>query len=80
KYNGSYYDDLNLASSLNSPNITYYDKSSLKKCALNPTTLGKYYFQISRYHEEVFFELLKPYYPSIKNLPKAWSKEMIEKM
>ncbi|ENQ6620246.1 hypothetical protein ACEQH1_001619, partial [Campylobacter lari] len=80
KYNGSYYDDLNLASSLNSPNITYYDKSSLKKCALNPSTLGKYYFQISRYHEEVFFELLKPYYPSIKNLPKGWSKEMIEKM
>ncbi|MCR8678252.1 hypothetical protein CAMP5053_08550, partial [Campylobacter sp. S4:11] len=34
KYNGSYYDDLNLASSLNSPNITYYDKSSLKKCTL----------------------------------------------
>ncbi|WP_261530553.1 hypothetical protein, partial [Campylobacter lari] len=70
KYNGSYNDDLNLASSLNSPNITYYDKSSLKKCTLNPSTLGKYYFQISRYHEEVFFELLKPYYPSIKNLPK----------
>ncbi|STA74166.1 Uncharacterised protein [Campylobacter lari] len=80
KYNGSYYDELNLASSLDSPNTICHDKNSIKKCILNPSTLGKYYFQISRYHEEVFFELLKPYYPSIKNLPKGWSKEMIEKM
>ncbi|MCR6583815.1 hypothetical protein CINS5937_07280 [Campylobacter insulaenigrae] len=80
KYDGSYYDDLNLASSLNSPNIIYYDKSFLEKCTLNPSTLGKYYFQISRYHEEVFFELLKPYLPDRKNLPQGWSKEMLEKM
>ncbi|WP_257938263.1 hypothetical protein [Campylobacter lari] len=80
RYNGSYYDELNLASSLDSPNIICYDKNSIKKCILNPSTLGKYYFQISRYYEEVFFELLKPYYPSIKNLPKGWNKEMIEKI
>ncbi|ECW8953838.1 hypothetical protein F5R70_00005 [Campylobacter lari] len=80
KYNGSYYDELNLASSLDSPNIICYDKNSIKKCILKPSTLGKYYFQINKYHEEVFFELLKPYYPSIKNLPKGWSKEMVEKM
>ncbi|QOR00542.1 hypothetical protein [Campylobacter sp. 2014D-0216] len=80
KYNGSYYDELNLASSLDSPNIICYDKSSIKKCILSPSTLGKYYFQISRYHEEVFFELLRPYYPNMKNLPKGWNKEMIEKI
>nr|MCR6527207.1 hypothetical protein [Campylobacter lari]MCR6539275.1 hypothetical protein [Campylobacter lari]MCR6556420.1 hypothetical protein [Campylobacter lari] len=80
KYNGSYYDELNLASSLDSPNIICYDKNSIKKCILKPSTLGKYYFQINKYHEEVFFELLKPYYPSIKNLPKGWSKEMVEKI
>lgn len=80
KYNGLYYDELNLASSLDSPNIIYYDNNSLKKCILIPSTLGKYYFQISRYHKEVFFELLKPYYPDVKNLPKGWNKEMIEKI
>ncbi|WP_151899174.1 hypothetical protein [Campylobacter armoricus] len=62
------------------PNIRYTKKNNQMEEFYIPSTLGKYYFQISRYHEEVFFELLKPYYPDIKNLPKGWGKEMIEKI
>ncbi|OCX43085.1 hypothetical protein A7X81_01480 [Campylobacter ornithocola] len=61
------------------PNILYTKKNNQMEEFYIPSTLGKYYFQISRYHNEVFFELLKPYYPDIKNLPKGWCKEMIEK-
>lgn len=71
KYNGLSYNELIL---LDSPNVIHYGET-LK---LIPSALGKYYFELL-HQKEVYIELLRPYYPSIKDLPEGWDNKMLEK-
>ncbi|WP_270980270.1 hypothetical protein [Campylobacter helveticus] len=78
-FDGLLYDDLNLASYLKSPNVVYYEeKKWIERRKLIPSVLGKYYFEFA-YQEGVYIELLRPYYPSIKDLPEGWDNKMLEK-
>ncbi|EEA6140371.1 hypothetical protein G3Z92_000005 [Campylobacter jejuni] len=36
------------------------------------------YFELS-YQKGIYIELLRPYYPSIKDLPEGWDNKMLEK-
>ena len=73
------YDYLNLASYIKSPNVVYYEeKKWIERRKLIPSVLGKYYFEFA-YQEGVYIELLRPYYPSIKDLPEGWDNKMLEK-
>ncbi len=49
-----------------------------RRCKAYPFALGKYYFELS-YQKGVYIELLRPYYPSIKDLPEGWDNKMLEK-
>lgn len=78
-FDGLLYDDLNLASHLKSPNVVHYEEEkNIEKRKLIPSALGKYYFEFY-YQKGVYFELLHPYYPNIKDMPKAWDNKMLEK-
>ncbi|PZT47215.1 hypothetical protein B6S12_10255 [Helicobacter valdiviensis] len=68
----------NSKSPFDSPNFVYSDGNYHGSKKLVPSALGKYYFELS-YQEEVYIELLRPYYPSIKDLPKGWDNKMLEK-
>lgn len=46
----------------------YYSYKSLNSSG--PSTLGKYYFQLS-YQKEIYIELLQKYYPSMTNPPQG---------
>ncbi|EHT8119555.1 hypothetical protein KXN09_000533, partial [Campylobacter jejuni] len=61
-----------------SPNFVYSDGNYHGDAKLIPSALGKYYFELS-YQKGVYIELLRPYYPSIKDLPEGWDNKMLEK-
>ena len=46
---------------------------------VKPSPLGKYYFELSD-NKSVYIEFFPRIYPSITNLPKGWSKEMMQKL
>lgn len=62
--------------SFESPNLTH--SSEKEEYKFTPSILGKYYFRLI-YQEKVYIELLHPYYPSSKDLPKDWDNKMLEK-
>ncbi|MGX2972979.1 hypothetical protein [Helicobacter sp. T3_23-1059] len=74
-----------------SPNIDMSDFCNDKEpCSLRedifnkitkvkPSPLGKYYFELSD-NKSVYIEFFPRIYPSITNLPKGWSKEMMQKL
>lgn len=65
-------------SPFDSPNFVYSDGNCHGDAKLIPSALGKYYFELS-YQKEIYIELLRPYYPSIKDLPEGWDNKMLEK-
>ncbi len=65
-------------SPFDSPNFVYSDGNYHGDAKLVPSALGKYYFELL-YQKEIYIELLRPYYPSIKDLPEGWDNKMLEK-
>ncbi|HEB7554786.1 TPA: hypothetical protein RZH69_001801 [Campylobacter coli] len=65
-------------SPFDSPNFVYSDGDYHGDAKLVPSALGKYYFELL-YQKEIYIELLRPYYPSIKDLPEGWDNKMLEK-
>lgn len=65
-------------SPFDSPNFVYSDGNYHGDVKLVPSALGKYYFELL-YQKEIYIELLRPYYPSIKDLPEGWDNKMLEK-
>ncbi len=65
-------------SPFDSPNFVYSDGNYHGDAKLVPSVLGKYYFELL-YQKEIYIELLRPYYPSIKDLPEGWDNKMLEK-
>ncbi|HEB9322204.1 TPA: hypothetical protein RZK33_001522 [Campylobacter coli] len=65
-------------SPFDSPNFVYSDGNYHGDAKLIPSALGKYYFELL-YQKEIYIELLRPYYPSIKDLPEGWDNKMLEK-
>lgn len=65
-------------SPFDSPNFVYSDGNYRGDAKLVPSALGKYYFELL-YQKEIYIELLRPYYPSIKDLPEGWDNKMLEK-
>lgn len=65
-------------SPFDSPNFIYSDGNYHGDAKLVPSALGKYYFELL-YQKEIYIELLRPYYPSIKDLPEGWDNKMLEK-
>lgn len=72
-------------SPFDSPNSSYYDGYNptylghKEKRKQVPSTLGKYYFQLS-YQKEIYIELLQKYYPSMTNSPQGWNKKMMKRL
>ncbi|HEB7537110.1 TPA: hypothetical protein RZH73_001760 [Campylobacter coli] len=69
---------VNSKSPFDSPNFVYSDGDYHGDAKLVPSALGKYYFELL-YQKEIYIELLRPYYPSIKDLPEGWDNKMLEK-
>ncbi len=65
-------------SPFDSPNFVYSDGNYHGDAKLVPSALGKYYFELL-YQKEIYIELLRPYYPNIKDLPEGWDNKMLEK-
>lgn len=63
-----------------SPNIIPYNPFIMQfELKFKPSPLGKYYFELT-YQRGIYLELIQPYYPSIANPPKGWTKEMMKKL